>query len=73
MNVCKEALDNVASLKRKYIRVNNGPFMKKDIKKAIMKRTRLRYTCLKNRCANKKAHNVQRNLCVSLVRKAKLD
>ena len=73
MNVCKEALDNVASLKRKYIRVNNGPFMKKDIKKAIMKRTRLRNTCLKNRCANKKAHNVQRNLCVSLVRKAKLD
>ena len=36
--------------------------MNKDIKK------------LKNRCdANRKAYHAQRNLCVSLVRKAKLD
>ena len=48
--------------------------MNKGIAKAIMKRTRLRNNYLKNRCnANRKAYNVQRNLCVSLVRKAKLD
>ena len=48
--------------------------MNKGITKAIMKRTRLRKNYLKNRCdANRKAYNVQRNLCISLVRKAKLD
>ena len=48
--------------------------MNKGITKAIMKRTRLRKNYLKNKCdANRKAYNVQRNLCVSLVRKAKLD
>ena len=74
MNVCKEAFDKVAPLKQEYIRNNNVPFMNKDITKAIMKRTRLRNNYLKNRCdANRKAYNVQRNLCVSLVRKAKLD
>ena len=39
-----------------------------------MKRTRLRNNYLKNRCdANRKEYNPQRNLRVSLVRKAKLD
>ena len=48
--------------------------MNKDITKAIMKRTRLKNNYLKNWCdANRKAHNAQRNLCVTLVRKAKLD
>ena len=39
MNVCLEALDKVSPLKQNYIRANNGPFMNKDITKAIMKRT----------------------------------
>ena len=74
VNVCKEALLKVAPLKQKYIRANNGPFMNKDRTKAIIKRTSLRINYLKNRCdVNRKAHNVQWNLCVSLVRKAKLD
>ena len=47
MNVCKEALDKLAPLKQKYIRASNGPFMNKDITKAIMKRTRLRNNYLK--------------------------
>ena len=39
-----------------------------------MKQTRSRNNYLKNRCdANRKAYNAQRNLSVSLVRKAKLD
>ena len=74
MNICKEALDKVAPLKQKYIRATNGPLMNKGITKAIMKRTRLRNNYLKNGCdENMKAYNVQRNLCLSLVRKAKLD
>ena len=63
MNVCKQALDKVAPLKQKYIRANNGPFMNKDITKAIMKRTRLLNNYLKNRYnGNRKAYNAQRNL-----------
>ena len=76
IKVCNEAFDKVAPLKQKYIRANNGPFINKDIAKAIMKWTRLgigtRNNYLKNRCdANRKAYNAQRNLCVSFVRKAK--
>ena len=51
---------------------NNSPFIKKTILKAIMKRTRLKNKFIKYRCErNKRAYNAQRNLCVSLVRKAK--
>ena len=39
-----------------------------------MKLRRLRNDYLKNRCdVNKKAYDAQRNLCVSLARKAKFD
>ena len=47
MNVWKEALDEVVTLKQKNIRANSGPFMNKHITKATMKRTRLRNNCLK--------------------------
>ena len=59
MNVCKEALDQVASLKQKYVRASNGPFRKKDIiKQPIINWTRLRNSYLKNRCdANRKTYN----------------
>ena len=50
MHVYKEALDKVAPLKQKYIRVNNDPFTNKDITKAIMKPTRFRNNYLKHRC-----------------------
>ena len=74
MNVCKEALAKVVPLKQNYIRANNGWSMNIDITKAIMKRKRLRNNYLKNRCdGNRKAYNAQRNLCISLVIKPKLD
>ena len=50
MHACKEALDKIAALKQKYIRANNGPFMNKDITKAIKKPTRFRNNYLKHRC-----------------------
>ena len=47
MNVCQETLDKVAPLKQKYIKENSGPFINKDITKAIVKRTRLMNNYLK--------------------------
>ena len=69
---CKNILNRTAPLKQKHVRVNNSPFVNKTILKAIMKRTRLKNKFIKYRCErNKRAYNAQRNLCVSLVRKAK--
>ena len=73
MNVCKEALDISVTFETK-IRLSNGPFMNKDRRKAVMKRARLESSYLKGRCyANRKAHNAQRGLCVSLARKVKFN
>ena len=69
---CKNVLNRTAPLKQKHVRANNSPFINKTILKAIMKRTRLKNKFIKYRCErNKRAYNAQRNLCVSLVRKAK--
>ena len=69
---CSKILDNHAPLKKKYVRGNHSPFMKKSLSKAIMARTRLRNIFLKNRSEeNKINYNKQRNLCVTLLRKSK--
>ena len=48
--------------------------MNKTISRQIMKRTRTRNTFLRKRTkANRKAYNIQRNYCVSLIRKTKGD
>ena len=48
------------------------PFISKTIKKAFMKRSRLRKIYLKNRSDNnKREYDKQRNYCVSLLRKTK--
>ena len=56
----------------KYIRNNEGPFMNKILRKAIMNRTRLlnKFRAKQN-CENKSAYKKQRNACVNLLRKAK--
>ena len=69
---CKDVLNRTAPLKQKHVRAKNGPFINKTKLKAIMKRTRLKNKFVKHRCKGKKrVYNTQRNLCVSLVRKAK--
>ena len=69
---CNKILDNHAPLKRKYVRGNHSSFMNKSLSKAIMVRTRLRNTFLKNKSEqNKINYNKQRNLCVTLLRKSK--
>ena len=42
LDVCKEALNMYDPLKKKYIRGNNSPFMKRILIKEIIKRSRLR-------------------------------
>ena len=53
---------------------NNDPFMNNEIRKAIMKRTRMRNKYPKNQCATtRKTYISRKNLCVSIVRKIKWD
>ena len=67
-------LDNHAPIKKKSVRANDGPFMTKTLRKAIMNRTRLRNICCKDRTAdNLKAFKKQRNKCVNILRQAKKD
>ena len=53
-----------ASIKRKYIRANEAPFMTKDLHIAIMKRSKLRNKFLKSgNLSDRKNYTSQRNLC----------
>ena len=65
-------LNKHAPVKQKSVRTNEGPFMTKALRKAIMNRTHLRNRYKKDRTdENKKAFKKQRNLCVKLPREAK--
>ena len=79
-NISFETFDDIimslvnihAPLKYKYIRANHNPFINKDLRKAIMKRSRLKNIFLRNKTTD--PHNdykIQRNLCRNLPRKAK--
>ena len=66
--------DKHAPLKKKYVRANNGPFVTREIRKAIMVRSKLANKYYKEKTMNAKlAYNRQRNVCTYLVRKAKRD
>ena len=60
-------------LKKKYLRANHASFVTKELRKAIMLRTRLRNIYLKQRTETTKvAYNQQRNSkCVSILKKSK--
>ena len=47
--ISKKVLDKHAPCKKKYVRANDGPFMTKDLRKANMKRTRLKNRFNKNK------------------------
>ena len=67
-----EVLDKFASLKKKYIKANHSKFVTKELSKAIMLRSKLRNQFLKTKTQESKLKcNKQRNLCVSITRKAK--
>ena len=63
-----------APIKMKYLRANYSPFATKELSKAIILRSKLRNEYLK--CKSEEARacfKIQRNLCVTLFRKAKRD
>ena len=65
-------LNKHAPVKQKSVRANEGPFMTKALRKAIMNRTHLRNRYNKDRTdENKTAFKKQRHLCVKLLREAK--
>ena len=65
-------LDKHAPIKKKYLRVNHANFVTKQLTKTIMKRSKSYKDFLKDRNdASQSAYKKQRNLCVTLLRKAK--
>ena len=73
-NEIVKILDRLAPTKTKIVRGNNAPFMNKNLRKAIMRRSKLRNLYLKNRTnTNKINYNRQRNFCVQLLRQTKKD
>ena len=74
LNIFIDILNKHAPMKQKYLRANQGRFMTKDLHKAIMKRSRLRNKFLRDRTdISREEYKKQRNLCVSLLKKAKKD
>ena len=65
-------LNKQAPLKFRFLRHNNNPFMNKEVRKAIMKRSQLKNRYNKNRnYENLYLYKKQRNCCISLLRKIK--
>ena len=65
-------LNKHAPQKKRYVRNNQAAFMNKEIRKAIMTRSRLLNKSRKEgNEANKIAYNKQRNYCVGLIKKQK--
>ena len=71
-SVVKNVLNEHAPIKRKSVRANDGPFVTKALRKAIMLRSKLRNRYNKVRTEeNERAFKKQRNYCVKLLRKTK--
>ena len=69
-----DTLNRHALIKTKYLRANDGPFMTKALRKAMMHRKRLRNKYIKSRTEeNLKAFKKQRNFCVKLLGRTKSD
>ena len=67
-----ELLNIHAPIKLKYVRANNGPFMTKELRKAIMLRSRLKNVFNRDKSEESKlAYTKQRNKCTQLLRKSK--
>ena len=73
LKICfMELLNKIAPLKTKFLRANHSKFVTKEVIKAIMLRTKLRNKFLKKKTLESRTkYNKQRNICVSLIKKAK--
>ena len=67
-----ELLNKIAPLKTKFLIANHSKVVTKEVSKAVMLRTKLRNKFLKKKTLESRAkYNKQRNICVSLIKKAK--
>ena len=67
-SVVKQVLNEHAPIKKKYVRANDGPFVTKAFRKAVMLRTKLRNKYNKERTKEtERAFKKQRNRCVKLL------
>ena len=74
VSIFMNIFDKHAPLKLKYVRANDSPFMTKDLRKAIMVRSKLKNRLNKEKSLSAKlAYKTQRNLCTSLLKKVKRD
>ena len=72
MDIFKMTFSNALKIRKKYLRANHSRFVKKELNKAIMLRSRLRNAYLKDKTrAARIAYKKQRNVCVSILRKSK--
>ena len=71
-NCFEKVLDKHAPMKKKYARVNDGPFMNRALREAVMLDTRLKNKYNKSRTVqNWEAFRKQHNLCVKQFRTEK--
>ena len=72
-NISMKVLNKYAPRKKKFVRSNQMLFMKKDLSKEIIKRSRLCNRFLKDKgLENRMLYTQQRNYCVFLLRKTKI-
>ena len=66
--------DKHAPLKKKYVRANEGPFITKELRKEITKRTKLLNIYRRDKSfRSRQAYRRQRNICTSLCKRNKKD
>ena len=69
-----DTLNSFAPIKKKYAQGNQMPFITKNVSKEKMTRSRLRNKHLKHKTEeNRLLYTQQRNKCVSLLRKTKIN
>ena len=67
-------LNDYVTVKCKYLRGNDGPYMNKELRKAVMCRSRVKNRFYKEKSdLSRSAYKRQRNKCVNLFKKAKSD
>ena len=64
-NTVLSILDKHAPIKRKYIRANNSAFMTKELRAAIMQRSKLRQKFMKERTNDLKISTIDKETFVS--------
>ena len=68
LELIRKELDDQAPIKTKILQGNISPFMKRELRKAIMERTLLKNFYYKNKTENaKRSYKLQRNRCVKLL------